>query len=54
MKSESEKYLGGKIIGGIPYTAHRAQITLPTLVFDFFSVFMLSLGKVKVRFAPQG
>ena len=41
-------------MGGIPYTAHGAQI--PPLIFDFclFFVFMLILGYVKVMFAPQG
>ena len=37
-------------IGGIPYTAFGAQITPLPHIF----VFLLILGKVKARFAPQG
>ncbi len=42
-----------KKYGGIPYTAHEAQIP-PPLFFDllFIFVYMLILGQV--RFAPQG
>ena len=45
------KHLKYKITGGIPYTAHGAQITPPPLFLLFF-VFMLILGQV--RFALQG
>ena len=36
--------------GGIPYTAHGAQITEPPLILDFciFFVFMLILGSVRL------
>ena len=41
--------------GRIPYTAHRAQITpSPLFLFWIFLVFVLILGKVRVRLTPQG
>ena len=39
--------------GGIPYTAHGAQIP-PLFLFLFLFLFYVRLGKVRVKLDPQG